>query len=271
MLERLNDLPYGLDGLSAVGKVSREDYEQVFEPVIELARRDGRRMRFLYQFGPRFEGFTPSGAWEDAKLGLHSMRFFEGCAIVTDNAWIREASKLMGFLLPCPIRAFFNSQQDAATEWLQSLPKGSAVSHRLSLEDGVVVIDVKQMLHAYDFDALVLAVDTWLESGGKLRGLVLHAHDYTGWENLSSFFRHLRFVKDQHTQLERVALAGDRGVTGLAPQLGEHFVSARIRTFDYDAVEAAVAWVRGDDTPRRALPPPPVRHPSGERLRRFSS
>jgi hypothetical protein len=81
----------------------------------------------------------------------------------------------------------------------------------------------------------------------------------------------LRFVKDQHTQLERVALAGDRGVTGLAPQLGEHFVSARIRTFDYDAVEAAVAWVRGDDTPRRALPPPPVRHPSGERLRRFSS
>jgi hypothetical protein len=38
MLERLNDLPHGLDGLNAIGRVSREDYERVFEPAIESAR-----------------------------------------------------------------------------------------------------------------------------------------------------------------------------------------------------------------------------------------
>jgi hypothetical protein len=264
MLEKLNDLPYGLDGLNAVGKVSREDYERVFEPTIEAARREGRRLRFLYQFGPTFDGFTPSGAWEDVKLGLHSMRFFEGCAIVSDKAWIREGSKLMGFFLPCPIKVFFNSQHGEATEWLQSLPKGSAVSHRLLPNDGVLVVEVKQMLHAYDFDALVLTVDTWLEAGGKLHGLAIHAHDYAGWENLSSFFRHLRFVKDHHNRLPRVALAGDRGVKGLAPELGGHFVNAQVKTFDYDAVEAAVAWIRGAGEPRRALPPlPPRRHLPG--------
>ena len=58
MLERINDLSPGVIGLRAVGKVSKEDYEQVLEPILDDARREGRRIRFLYQFGPEFEGFT---------------------------------------------------------------------------------------------------------------------------------------------------------------------------------------------------------------------
>jgi hypothetical protein len=78
MLEKLKDLPPGIAGLKATGKVTKEDYERVFEPLVDGARREGRRLRFLYDMGPGFEGFTPSAAWEDAKLGLRSIRLFDG-------------------------------------------------------------------------------------------------------------------------------------------------------------------------------------------------
>ena len=131
MIEKLKDLPTGITGVKAVGKISKEDYDQVFTPLIDDARREGRRIRFLYQLGPEFEGFTPAAAWEDAKIGLHYLRLFEGCAVVTDVAWVREMTRLMGFLMPCPVRQFGNQELDRAVAWLVSLPEGAAVSHRL--------------------------------------------------------------------------------------------------------------------------------------------
>ena len=84
MLEKLRDMPSGIDGVRAVGRLSKEDYDEVMEPLLAGARRAGRRLRFLYQLGPEFQGFTAAAAWEDAKLGLLYMRLFEACAVVTD-------------------------------------------------------------------------------------------------------------------------------------------------------------------------------------------
>src|ERR1019366_2028637 len=139
---------------NAIGKMSKEDYEQVFVPLFDEIRREGRRIRLLYQLGSEFEGFTPGAAWEDAKIGLHSMRLFDGCAVVTDLTWIREMTRLAGFLMPCPVRVFGNQERDHAIEWLGSLPEGAAVSHRLLPESGVIVVEVTQALRAQDFDAL---------------------------------------------------------------------------------------------------------------------
>ena len=108
MIEILKNLPDGIDGVQAIGKISKEDYEKVFVPLLDQARREGRRIRFLYQLGPEFEGFTPGAAWEDAKIGLQSMRLFDGCAVVTDLGWIRELTRMAGFLMPCPVRVFGN-------------------------------------------------------------------------------------------------------------------------------------------------------------------
>ncbi len=91
MLERLSDVSAGIVAVKAVGKVTREDYERVIEPVLAEARREGRRLRFLYQMGPEFEGFTAGAAWEDAKLGVRWSRFFAACAVVTDRDGIRES------------------------------------------------------------------------------------------------------------------------------------------------------------------------------------
>ncbi len=245
MLERLPDLPEGIDGVKAVGRISKEDYERVFDPLVDSARRDGRRLRLLYEVGPEFEGFTPGAAWEDAKLGLASMRLFDGLAVVSDVGWIRESTRLIGFVMPCPVRVFGNGQRAEAVTWLRSLPEGPAVSHRLIPESGVLVVEVRQALRAQDFDAVAVTADTWIDAHGGLQGIIIHARTFPGWENLGGLIRHVRFVRDHQRRVRRVALASDSRLADLVPRLAEHFVQAEVRRFGYDELDAAVAWAGG--------------------------
>jgi len=247
MLETLTHLPAGIDGLKAVGTVSKDDYTSVVEPLLDDARRQGRRIRFLYQFGPEFEGFTPGAAWEDAKLGLASMRLFDGCAIVADAPWLHGSARVAGLLMPCPVRAFRNQDLPLAVDWLQSLPQGLANSHRLLPERGVIVVELSAALRAQDFEALAVTADDWIETRGKLRGLVIHTRDFPGWENAAGLFGHLRFVRDHHRRIARVALAADSRLAELAPRLASHFVAAEVRKFDYDELAQAIEWA-GDAT-----------------------
>jgi hypothetical protein len=190
-----------------------------------------------------FDGFTAGAAWEDAKLGLHYMRLFEACAVVTDLAWVKDATRLGGFMMPCPVQVF-NQERDKAVSWLRSLP-GASLTHRLLPDLGVIVVEVKAALRARDFDALALTADTWIAVHGSLRGLVIHAREFPGWESLGAFLRHIRFVHDHHRKVGRIALAVDGKLAALAPQIGEHFVHAEVKNFGFGDLDAAVAWASG--------------------------
>ncbi|MFE7607002.1 SpoIIAA family protein [Streptomyces celluloflavus] len=242
MLERLEDMPAGVDAVKAAGTVSKNDYERVIEPLVNGARSEGRRIRLLYEFGPEFRSFTPGAGWEDLKIGISALRLFEGCAVVSDIGWIRESTRLTSYLMPCPVRVFGNQERDEALRWLSSLPEGPGISHRLLLESQVLVVEVEQPLRAQDFDALALTADVWLETHAELAGIVLHAREFPGWENAGSLLRHVRFVRDHHRKVRRVALAADSRLAGLVPHLTNHFVQAEVRRFGYDELEAAVAW-----------------------------
>jgi SpoIIAA-like len=246
MIERLRDLPAGVDGLRAMGKVTKEDYDTVLLPLLEEARAQGRCIRLLYHLGPEFEGFTAGGAWEDARLGLRYLRLFERCAMVSDVGWVREASRLAAFMMPCPVKVFGNQQWQEALAWISSpATPGAALAHRLLPESGVLVIEPDRPLRAEDFDALALTVDSWIEAHGDLRGVVVHAREFPGWDNLGAFFRHLRFVRDHHRLVRRIAVAAGGRLADLAPKLAEHFIAAEIKHFDYEDLDRAIAWAGG--------------------------
>jgi len=249
MIERLKDLPPGIDGVRAIGMISKGDYQRVFPSLLDEARRYGHRIRFLYEIGPEFEGFTPGAAWEDAKIGIHSMRLFIACAIVTDVPWVREFTRLAAFMMPCPVQVFATRDRDKAIAWLNSIPSESGISHRLLPESGVIVVDVNHALSAEDFDALSLTADTWIEAHGGLQGIVIHARQFPGWENLGSLIRHVQFIRDHHRNVKRVALAADVRFASLAPKVAEHFVHAEVKRFEYDELDLAIAWA--SDTLKR--------------------
>jgi hypothetical protein len=178
------------------------------------------------------------------------MRLFGGCAIVSDYGWIRESTRLMGFLMPCPVEVFGTSERGKAVEWLRSLPQETAVSHRLFPELGVITVEIKEALRARDFDALALTADVWIEAHGDLQGLVLHVRAFPGWENFGSVLRHARFVRDHHSKITKVALSADSKLARLLPHVGEHFVKAEVRAFPYDDLEGAIKWAgTGDSLP----------------------
>lgn len=254
MLERLNNLPPDIVALKAVGKVSKADYDEVFQPILDEARRDGRRLRFLYQFGPSFEGFTPGALWEDAKIGVRSMRLFGACAVVSDIGWLRSFVHVAGSLVPCPVRIFSGVEFDSAVKWLRSVQmrpaERPALSHRLLPESGVAVVEIKGALRTADFDELALTVDAWIQEHGELPGLVIHAHEFPGWKNFTGLLRQLRFVRDQHERIRRVAMVADSKLLSLSPQLAEHFVGAEVKSFGYEELETAIDWAGQEPTGR---------------------
>lgn len=248
MIERLRDLPDGVDGLRASSKVTREDYERAVEPLFDEARREGRRIRLLYQFGPDFEGFTAGGMWDDVQLGLQYLRLFERCAIVSDVEWIGQVSRLFGTMVPFPVRHFRNTELEAALSFLRAPVAGPTVPHRLLSDVGVLIVEPERPLRREDFEAVAMTVDPWLEAHGRLQGVVIHAREFPGWENLGGFLRHLRFLRDHQRKVRHVAVAVDGRLAQIAPKLVEHFVEAEVRHFPYDQLAAAVEWARAAGT-----------------------
>ncbi|MEZ4382601.1 MAG: STAS/SEC14 domain-containing protein [Nannocystaceae bacterium] len=242
MIELIEDLPHGITGIAASGEVSSEDYRGVVEPLFERARRESRRVRLLYRFDAGFTGFTAGAAWEDMQVGLHYLRLLERGAVITDRRWLAEGVRLAGSLLPCAIRVFAPEAEADAIAWLGAAEAGSTVAHHLLPERGVLVVEPRGPLRREDFDALALTVDPWIESYGELGGLVIRAAGIPGWENLGSLIRHLRFVREHHRKIRRVALVADGKLPELAPKIIEHLVAAEVRHFPGDQVKAAIDW-----------------------------
>jgi stage II sporulation SpoAA-like protein len=248
MVKRITHVPDGIDALATIGTLSKDDYEQAIEPIFDEARQSGRRLRLLIEIGPQYEGYTAGAAWEKTANAFRSpfiLRLLDGYAVVTDIGWLREWSQLMAFLLPFPLRVFGIDEREQAIAWLSSLPEGPGITHRLVPGTGVLVVEVTEPLRAQDFDALAATADAWLETHDVLPGVVVHAHEFPGWENIGSFLRHVRFVRDHHRRVRRVALAADSKLADLAPRLAEHFVQAELKGFGYDQLDSAIAWAAG--------------------------
>jgi hypothetical protein len=124
VLKEPADTPPGVQALEASGTVTAADYAAVFAPIITRLRRNGDRLRLLYQFGPDFERLTLGALWADTRLGIGYLPILDGCALVSDIEWIREPTRSLGAWLPCPMRVYDNDRRDDAAAWLASLPQG---------------------------------------------------------------------------------------------------------------------------------------------------
>jgi hypothetical protein len=182
------------------------------------------------------------------KVGMRHVRLFERCAVVSDRGWIRHPTRAIGAVLPMQVRVFENAHLEDAIAWLRSPLEGPPLTHRLLPERGVLVLEPREKLRSLDFDAVAATVDPWIEREGKLQGIVVHAPEFPGWESVGSFLEHVRFVRDHHKKVERVAIAADGKFAELGPGLAKHFVKAEIRHFGYGEFERALAWASGEES-----------------------
>lgn len=248
MMERVAGLPEGVDGVRATGTLTRRDYLEVMNPILEAARRARRPVRLLYQVGPKLERVSPGAAMQDALLLLRHRRTLARCAIVTDVAWVVRLARWSALVLPFELEVFSLGERSKAAEWLIAPQVEEPIAHRLLPERGVLVIEPTHPLRKQDFEALSRTVDPWIEREGRLHGLVIHTRDFPGWEDLGSLVRHVRFVRDHQDRIDRVAISGD--MTMFNKRLARRLVDPEVEQFPFEELDDAVSWAASSPPPQ---------------------
>jgi hypothetical protein len=241
MLEQMHDLPGHIAGISAKGRVSKADYQRVVEPLLKDAKREGRPLRLLYELGSQFEGFTPAAMLQDARLGLQGAGTMERIALVSDTRWVRTGGRLLGEVVPCPLRVFGNSERAKAIDWLSRPAEHRGLSHRVVADGRAVLITVLGPITTEDFEALDLTLDHLLGTS-SLEGVVVHVKNGPSWQNLGSFLRHVGFVREHHRQLKRLALVAEGKLAVFMPAIARQLLAAEVHGFSHRDLEVAVQW-----------------------------
>jgi hypothetical protein len=120
------------------------------------------------------------------------------------------------------------------------------IHQHLDQTDGILVMSPQGALAANDFEALRAEVDPFIERTGGLRGLMIDARSFPGWDGFSGLTAHLRFVRDHHRLIRRVAVVSGSALLSHLPQLASHFVAAEVRNFSEAERAEALAWLRTD-------------------------
>jgi hypothetical protein len=121
MVVQLDALPAGVLGFRVSGRLSRDDYRAMMEPIHEALDRGGK-LNLLFLFDDDFHGVDLGGLWEDVKaagsIGLGHRSAWERMALVTDKDWIRHGVSGFGWLSPGELRLFEPGERDAALAWV---------------------------------------------------------------------------------------------------------------------------------------------------------
>ena len=123
------------------------------------------------------------------------------------------------------------------------------VDHELLRDEGILVIRPRDSLEAADFQSIAQQVDPYIEAKGKLDGVLIDAPAFPGWKDFSALIAHLKFVKDHHRKIERVAIVTDDGVLRLAPRIAEHFAHPAFKVFGSSDADRAFAWLQAETGP----------------------
>ncbi len=120
------------------------------------------------------------------------------------------------------------------------------LDYELNREDSILILKPAGPLESTDFEKLVREVDPYIIEKGKLNGLMIYAKSFPGWDNFAAFLSHMKFVKNHHRKVKKIAAVTGGGFLSIMPQVANHFIRAEVRHFDYDDKDAALNWLKAD-------------------------
>jgi hypothetical protein len=118
------------------------------------------------------------------------------------------------------------------------------LNYDLQQDTEILVLKPAGPLEAADFTSLASRVDAHLGRDGTLRGVLIHAQSFPGWEDFGALLAHLKFIREHHHRIGKVAVVADGAFATIMPRLASHFLHAEVRHFDLAREEAAWNWLR---------------------------
>jgi tRNA U38,U39,U40 pseudouridine synthase TruA len=120
------------------------------------------------------------------------------------------------------------------------------LDYELNRTEGILIIKPFGPLESKDFEKLIREVDPHIREKGKLNGLMIYAKSFPGWDNFAAFLSHMKFVKNHHRNIRKIAAVTGSSFLSIMPQVAGHFVQAEVRHFAYDDKDAALNWLKAD-------------------------
>jgi hypothetical protein len=105
--------------------------------------------------------------------------------------------------------------------------------------DGIVVLKPEVAPSHQDFTEVRAAVDAYLGNHSMIHGVLI-----SGWDGFKGLIDQIRFIRDYHTKIERVALVSDTYVPPGAEAVAQHFVGATIKHFSNAEQAMALSWLK---------------------------
>ena len=121
MIEHLGDLPPGIMGFRASGKVTTAEYREMIEPIYAALER-GEKLNVYFELADDFHGLDWGALAQDMKaagsVGLKHRSSWERMALVTDKDWVKHGASAFGWLAPGELRLFDPAERNGASAWL---------------------------------------------------------------------------------------------------------------------------------------------------------
>lgn len=118
------------------------------------------------------------------------------------------------------------------------------LNYNLLKDEGILILTPAGALEESDFAAVARAIDPYIEETGDLRGLMIEAKSFPGWNDFGAFISHMRFIRDHHRHIRKVAAVSDSAILAIGPRIASHFVNAEVRHFESADRDAALDWIR---------------------------
>jgi hypothetical protein len=119
------------------------------------------------------------------------------------------------------------------------------IDHSFDAAQGILHLRPKGALTKEDFALAAKTVDPHIEKKGALAGIIIEFAAFPGWDSLGAMAAHLRFVREHHKQVKKIAVVTDAKLGAVAEKLASHFVAATIKHFPAGQADAAKKWIVG--------------------------
>jgi len=117
------------------------------------------------------------------------------------------------------------------------------IDYSFDATQSILHLRPKAPLTKEDFAQIAKSVDPHIEEKGALAGIIIELSAFPGWDSLGAMAAHLRFVRDHHRQVKRIAVVTDAKLGTVAEKLASHFVAATIKHFPAGQADAARKWI----------------------------
>ena len=117
------------------------------------------------------------------------------------------------------------------------------IDHSFDATQSILHLRPKAALTKEDFAQITKTVDPQIEKTGALAGIIIEIAAFPGWDSLGAMAAHLRFVRDHHQRVKKIAVVTDAKLGVVAEKLASHFVAATIKHFPAGQAEAARQWI----------------------------